>query len=444
MKARITILTVFLLVAALVAGLATLQRTEAKSRVEARAIKPAVVRTETLACENYQVVESFYGLIEPKSRVNLAFQIRGRLSQLGESREAILRENVQVKPGQVLALLEPDRYKAAVEQSEAQMEEAKAAMSTARASIDEAQARLDDAKMDQERIERLRQSNAVGERDVEKAQVTTRLAQAHYDAALAKLAGASASYDAARSASTMANVNLQDATLRSPIAGIVAAVPAEVGQMVDPGQLVVSVVDLTSVKLVVGVVERRLPLLREGQTVDVAIEALGTGAGMMHAGDATSKIRKGTVTMVPPAANAVTGLFNIEIALDNTDGRLRPGMIGKANVLVAEKPAISVPAEAVVRKSGEKVTTFFVTEGMHVGLSLGGIGEARIKLNTRIAREVTFEPAATDKGRYLLTDMPQGFDELVVEGHTRLIDNQPVQVLSDKPLEGTRSALVSP
>jgi len=353
-----------------------------------------------------------------------------------------------VTRGDVLAKIEPLRYEAAVAVAQAKAEEAKAALASAQATIAEAQARVDDAIKERDRFKGLLQSGAAAGRELDKAEVTLKLAEAVLDGAKAKLSAATAMYDSARAGATITSVDLQDTELRAPIDGLVAFLPVEFGQNIAAGQRVVTIVDLTTVRLKLGVVERKLPLLKQGQKVRVEFKALETQAAVDGAtvdtnDGATSSasanpvtgvkprgVREGLVTVVPPAADPVTGLFNVEVELPNPDGVLRPGMVGKSVVTVAEKRAIALPAEAVGR-TGDEYWAFFVADHYDVGLDLGGLGKTQVTVPSPVARRCTFKPVAIDKDFVLIADPPRGLSRLVIEGHTRLIDGQPLTVIDE-------------
>jgi len=392
------------------------------------AIRPAVVRSAPLDQRTYAITESFHGLIQANVRVDLAFRIPGRVSQIGATKDLGLKENDHVQSGQTLALLEPERYKAEVDKANAAMEEAKAATDSAQALIDDAKARAEDAKREFDRVTKLRAATAANDRDVERAETALKIAKAQLDGAQAKMAAASAGYEAGRTAWTTANLDLQEATLKAPMPALVAAIRMEVGETVNANVPILTLVDLSKVKLAIGVVEKKLPLLRKGQRVKVEIAALAAHATMSKDGAPVSQVREGTITIVPPAADEATGLFNVEIELANDDGKLRPGMVGKAIVAVTEKKAIAIPAEAVTR-NGEHCTAYFVAQGFTSGMSLGNLGDASLKIETTIARKVSFKPMAIDKDFYLVTDMPDGLSDLIVEGQTRLSDGEPVNVI---------------
>lgn len=428
MKSRLIILAGFALLLGLVA-LAGYHRAQAgQQELEQAVIRPAVVRCAKLEHRNYQMIESFYGLLEAKATVDVSFQIAGRISQLGPNEEHKLVANDLVNPGDILARLEPLRYEAAVEQAKAGMMEGQAAMATATALIADNTARLNDANNELARMTRLQADNVANQREVEKAHLNVAIAKATLESAQAKYASAKASFDSSKAASTMAGVNLQDATLKAPICGLISMVPVEMGQTIAPGQKVATIVDTTTVKLVLGVVERKLPLLKKGQNVNVAIQALQVQSDLFPDATKMSQSRAGLVTIVSPAADPVTGLFRVEIEMQNGDGLLRPGMIGKADVTVMERKVVAIPAEAAERL-GDDAWAYFVADGYKAGLDLGGLGKAQLDVPAPVARRIAFSPLAFDKDYYLVADLPEGVSRLVVEGQSRLIDGQPVTVI---------------
>ena len=429
MKSKLVILLVFVAVIGGVGLVGHIRAQQESQTQEPSVVPPAPVRCVSLERRPYQVKESFYGIIEANAMVDMAFQIAGRVMQLGPSSKQPLTENQKVLKGDVIALLEPTRYEAAVEQTDAAVDEARAAMDAAQAGLAQAQVRLEDAQRELERFRSLALRNAANSREVEKAEVDLKIAQAQLDSSKAQLAAALAEYKSARAAHIMANVNLQDSVLKAPMDATVAAIPAEVGQMAPAGQTVVTLVDTTRVNLVLGVVESRLPLLRQGQQVMVEVRALHAQSKLLSDSTALAGPRSGTVTVVPPAADSQTGLFNVEVELDNKDGSLRPGMVGKATIVVMEKQAVAIPAGAATR-SGDRAWAFFVDKGLRTGLDLGALGSVAVDVPTTVAKRVWFDPIAFDKDYYLVEEPPQGLELLIVEGQTRLRDGQTVRPMS--------------
>jgi len=431
MGIKITVmLAVFVTAGGGVAMIGLQRAKENKTEQVVPAIKPEVVRCAALEVRPRTVTESFHGRVYPNAELSMAFQIQGRLAQLGSVEGRVLRENDTVQKGDLIAMLEPARFKAAVAQAEAMKKEAAAEMSAADGAVTQSKAVVEDAEREYSRQLDLFKREASKQRDVDRAETALKVAKAQEDVAVARHARASAAYDSANAALTVATVNHDDAMLRAPITAKVAAVPVEVGHMLRPGDMVVRLVDMSKVKLVIGVVERKRPQISEGQTVQVEVLALTAANQAAGGSDVKTAPLAGRVTMVPPASNPVTGLFDVEVELDNKDGHLKPGMIAKATISLREnEQVIAVPAEAVRRK-GNKLTAFFVAEGLHIGLDLGGIGKAELTVPTMVVREFVIEKAVLVEDHYLVSGLPAGVTHLVVEGQTRVADGKPVVVVS--------------
>ena len=429
---KIIALSVFLVALGAVAAVGYHRAKESKADQVVPIIKPEVVRCAALEMRPYTVTESFYGRIHARAELNMSFQIVGRLSQLGSEEGPLLKENDIVEKGDTIAMLEPARFKAAVAQALAQRNEASAEMQAAEGAVAQASAVVDDAQREYDRQVDLLNKQAAKQRDVDRAETALKVAKAQHDVAKARYDRAVATYDSANAAMTVAKVNHDDAVLLAPIKAKIAALPLEVGTMVRPGDLVVRLVDMTKVKLIIGVVQSKRPQVSEGQKVSVEVLALEASNAAVHGDGEDAKLppRTGTITMVPPAANPVTGLFDVEVELDNKDGSLKPGMIAKATIALREDTqVVAVPVEAVKRK-GNKLTAYFVSEGLTVGLDLGGIGKSHLTVPTMVVREFSIDKAVLVEDHYLISGLPKGISHLVVEGQTRVADGKPVLVVN--------------
>ena len=68
------------------------------------------------------------------------------------------------------------------------------------------------------------------------------------------------------------------------------------------------------------------------------------------------------------------------------------------------------------------------------------LASGRIDVPANVARRVEFKSVIFDKDHYLLLDMPNEYDRLIVEGFTRLTDGQRVRVLDDSIVAHTANA----
>jgi HlyD family secretion protein len=279
-----------------------------------------------------------------------------------------VREGDRVQPGQVVMTLDTRDVELAIERARAEhaaadaqlrlvmagarvedVRQAQAQVETARAEVSAARSELAAAEQDLDRFETLLQSNsgsrkqrddAATRRDIARDRVASGESRVRTAAeALAKLrAGARREeVDAARARLTATSVQiatlekgLGDATLESPIAGIVTEKLVEVGEVIAPRSPALVVVDLEHAWADVFVPEPAVPQIRIGQSATVFTDAGGPGIG-------------GTVAYISPKAeftprNVQTAeersklVYRVRINVDNRDGVLKQGMPVEAEI----------------------------------------------------------------------------------------------------------------
>lgn len=136
-------------------------------------------------------------------------------------------------------------------------------------------------------------------------------------------------------------------SIRSPIAGVVARRAATMGQVVEPADVLLEVVDLREVWLVIDVYEQSLPILRKGQQVEVRTGATG------------DRVFTGRIASIGAVVEPQTRTVKIRVVLPNADGALRPGMFANARIqgtIASEgEGGLFVPSSAVQRDGEESV-----------------------------------------------------------------------------------------
>ncbi len=138
--------------------------------------------------------------------------------------------------------------------------------------------------------------------------------------------------------------NYRDTRITSPINGLISRKNIDMGMMVTPGTPLYRVVDLTTLKIKVGVPQSMISHISTGSSAEVEISALN------------NQVFKGNVHHISPQADENTGAFNVEIQVKNTeDLKIRAGMTAKINlILIDKKEQIVIPDHAVVTKNGDK------------------------------------------------------------------------------------------
>lgn len=107
-------------------------------------------------------------------------------------------------------------------------------------------------------------------------------------------------------------------TVYAPIGGIVTSLAVREGDYVDTGEPLATIADLTRLWVDLRAFESQLPLLRWGQRVSFTVEA--------HPGETFT----GLISFIEPMVDLRTRTAAVRIAVDNTAGRLKPGMFASA------------------------------------------------------------------------------------------------------------------
>jgi cobalt-zinc-cadmium efflux system membrane fusion protein len=142
-------------------------------------------------------------------------------------------------------------------------------------------------------------------------------------------------------------------TMRSPVAGVVAERNAAVGQIVEPMNAFLTVMDLREVWTLVDVYEQNLSQVRVGQSVDVTTTA--------YPDDAFS----GTVASIGALIEPQSRSVKVRVVLPNPRERLKPGMFATVRfrgTIHTATTRLYVPASAVQR-DGQRTIVFVPGEG---------------------------------------------------------------------------------
>lgn len=147
---------------------------------------------------------------------------------------------------------------------------------------------------------------------------------------------------------------LKEATIHSPIDGVIAARQVDIGEMVKPDTPIYVIVGTDPVYLVTSVSEENLFQIKKGLEVKFSVDAL------------PGKFFQGTVTVISPVLAPQTRTAEVKIKASNPEHIFRPGMFVRTQVVLASKErAMAIPETAIVitdKKAGklEKNATCFI------------------------------------------------------------------------------------
>ena len=166
---------------------------------------------------------------------------------------------------------------------------------------------------------------------------------ARYQAAVAALDLARAQYAQAQARLDELKINLSNTNISSPVTGFIGRRTLDPGAWVTPNTPFLSVVDISVVRLVANVVEKDLRRISQGMKADVTVDAF------------PGEKFEGRIAHVAPVLDPATRTAQIEVEVQNSTFRLKPGMYAKVDFVVERRDnTLVVPANAVVDLRGEK------------------------------------------------------------------------------------------
>ncbi len=286
------------------------------------------------------------GTLAAQERAILSVKVPGRVAAVPVDLGS------RVKRGEVIAEIEPrdlelrrDQAAAAVAQTRARIGlppdgEDDAVRAENATPVREARAVLAEATKARERLGRLREQGVSPESELEAAEAAYQVATARLESALHEARGTIALLKQRRAELNLAAQQLEDATIRAPFDGAIEVRQASAGEFLREGSPVATVVRVDPIRLRVEVSEREAARVRVGLEVRLRLE-----------GDA--EVHAGALSRVSPVISAENRMLVAEADLANAAGRLRPGALGRAEVVVdAGRLGLFVPASAVVTFAG--------------------------------------------------------------------------------------------
>lgn len=206
---------------------------------------------------------------------------------------------------------------------------AMAAEQVATAQLKAQVAREDQALREVERLRELVASGVSTSQEIEAAESALLVSKAETELERARLAQAKADLERSRLA-------LRELQITTPISGFVAERNVDVGDLARGEDILLRIVDLSSIRTVVNVVERDYGRISLGQTATVTVDAI------------PDREFTGRIVRRAPVLDPTTRTARVMIEVANEDSLLKPGMHGRVVITLSrQKNAIAVPAVAV-------------------------------------------------------------------------------------------------
>ena len=259
------------------------QETKAPTRVKTQVVSPGMV-------DNAQ---TYVGIVEEREATAVSF------TGMGVVKRMLVNEGQTVSKGQLIAEMDDTQARNLLTGAEAQMTQANDALA---------------------RYKMLHDNGSLPE--VQWVEIQSKVAQA-------------------KSQLEVSKKNLADCRLTAPVSGIIGKKLIGTGETALPSQAVVSILDISTVKVKVAVPEAEIGGLNATTPTNISVEAIN---GSFQGG----RIEKGV------QADALTHTYDIRINVANGDRKLLPGMVASVRFVSDGSQAIGskmVPVTAVQKKS---------------------------------------------------------------------------------------------
>lgn len=279
------------------------------------------------------------GTLIPRSEVLIYPHINGYAIE-----ELTVDVGAMVKKGDPLALLSTRVLEVQVAQARAELSRAGAAIEQAQSAINTAKANQAQANAALSRSQQLRKSGTGTQASLDQSVSASQGANAQLESSLSGLAVSNAQRLQSKAQLDIAELNLQQATITSPVDGLISARSGQIGSIANAGgDPIFRIIENGVVEVEAEIIETALGQLKVGDLATLAIAGVGSVDG---------KIR-----LISPTVDPATRLGIVKITTQNQTN-LRKGLFVSGWITAIQRESLTVPSSAVLTDiSGTYVLT---------------------------------------------------------------------------------------
>ena len=307
---------------------------------------PTRVKTQMVSPAMADGSQTYVGIIEEREATAVSF------TGMGVVKRVLVNEGQAVSRGQLLAEIDDTQARNLLSGAEAQMTQANDAL---------------------ERYQMLHDNGSLPE--VQWVEIQSKVAQA-------------------KSQLEVAKKNLADCRLTAPVSGIIGKKLIGAGETALPSQAVVTILDVSSVKVKVAVPEGDISSIHRDTPSTISVEAVGT------------TVKGGTIEK-GIEADALTHTYDVRINVVNTDRKLLPGMVASVKFMQEGSQSIagkSLPVTAVQKAADGSLFVWTIA-------------------NDSTAHRAKVSIGSTSGNNVAITDGLNMGQRVVTEGYQKLSEN---------------------
>ncbi|MDP8217816.1 MAG: efflux RND transporter periplasmic adaptor subunit [Candidatus Theseobacter exili] len=328
------------------------EKKKEKAQPEGEEQEAIVVKAEKIKKGDFKDELYILGNIEGLREIDLKFQVNGIIEFFN------FKEGDPVKKGEVISRLNNKDPLLKVKYR-------KAKLGVAKSSYNQAAKKL-------EMHDDLFKIGAIIKPKLEEVQLEAQTKQREVEAATIEVESA--------------KQELSKTYMKAPIVGIIGEKDAEIGEFVTSNSDVISAIDITSVYVAIGIVEKDINKVENGQPAIVTVDTY------------PDKEFSGEIVSTQPIIQGKSRTLTVKAKVDNSQGLLIPGMFARGRITVfTKKDTISVPIAAIEGK-GEESHVFVVKED-------NTVEPRKVKVGY-IATETVQIDEGLQEGDVVVTDTP--------------------------------------
>lgn len=316
--------------------------------------EPVTIHVADVTANQRPIALTLDGTLLADEDSNVTSIVSGRVVAVAVERGA------KVEAGAELIRLRDVDFKLQAKLAKAQLDEARARVGMRKNSkapsvdgmpeVALAKSQLELAQADLARAESLATSGVVSASELDTLRTNARAAADRFQTARNAAKGSITALQGAQAALEQAQTATDEAIVRAPFAGEIAARMVSIGEYVTPQTTLVTLVRTDPLRIELSVPQQHLEDVRPGQTVTLKVDAM------------PDREFTATVRYVSAAVQRDTRALTVEAVVPNADGVLRPGLFATARLQTGgEQTVTEVPAVAVRTAAG--VSRVFVVVG---------------------------------------------------------------------------------
>mgnify|MGYP001079873039 CR=1 FL=1 len=358
-----TVFVIFLLIA--IIGLLAFRVVNKLNEKQQEEIQKSQIKEETIIPVRTALVEkgevnSFLkvtGVVEANETVRVTSEI------MGQAKKVKVQNGEEVNKGDTLIVLGDEQIKIQVAQAQATLDSVQASydkiksgarpqeIKQAESAVLQAKINRDSAEENYQRMKKLFSEKAISEQQYEQAKNQYEIADVQYKSAQESykmvIEGATqediksveAQVRQTKAALDMAKYQLKNTQITAPISGKVTSITVSSGEMIAPSMPLLSIIDTSRIFVKVGISEKDISKVKEGQKVSLEIDAF------------PEEKFQGEVVSKGVAVDQISKTLEVKIEILQPVVDIPVGVFARGNVHVkTNQGALIIPSSALTRK----------------------------------------------------------------------------------------------